>query len=604
MCVTYQYVTDMKVTLQNKILIPIVLTIVLLIGGSAFLLSHFITERFENNTISMLAAGNDILSKNIHSSVKAYRNILRSISAMPTLRMLVHDTNYHETDANQLLVNLADIFPDFLQFNLTDMDGNVIASSNIHSVGKVHVADRTYFTCAILGEETISEPLVSKSTGQKSIVVASPVRDYADAIRGVVYAVISCEQIIAETIKNVKMAETGYAYIVDGNSGLMLAHNVWAKIQSMNMFDYQPWMNGLKGGETGIKKDYRDSSGKPRVAVYSKDSLSGWIAVSCIASSEIESQEAFIRNLIFLLTLGSAVLIGIIVCCIIRPVTRDILKISHFASAVTSGHMDSTLDITRNDELGVLKNALSTMVAALKNFVDREIRTTEEHRAHLAAMRDSMILTLADLVESRDATTGQHIKKTAAYVKIIMQQLQKENVFPGQITDSFIDNVVRSAPLHDIGKIVVSDVILNKPGKLTDDEFVTMKKHAAAGGEIIRHIIDITPDSQYLAEAEHLAESHHERWDGKGYPEGLAGDAIPLSARIMAVADVFDALVSDRPYKRGFSLEKAFAIIREESGTHFDPRVVTAFFAAMEKIIAAESFFKQKEQLGDCQALC
>ena len=587
--------------LQQRLLVPVILTIILLNTGSAFFLSHFIIERYEKNTIAMLAAGNDILSKNIHSTVKAYRNIVRSISAMPTLRNFVHDNNYYE-EANQLLLNLSNIFPDFLQFNLTDMDGTVIASSNILSVGKVHVADRTYFTCAILGEETISEPVVSKSTGQKSIAVAVPVRDYEDTIRGVVYAVISCEQIIAETIKNVKMAQSGYAYIVDGNSGLMLAHNVWAKIQTMNMYDYQPWMRGLKGGESGIKKDYRDSSGNPRVAVYSKDSLSGWIAVSCIATSEIEDQESFIFNLIFLLTLGSTVLISNIVSSIIRPVTKDIFKISHFARSVASGHMDRTLDITRDDELGVLKNALNTMVAALKNYVDREIQTTEEHRVHLAAMRDSMILTLADLIESRDSTTGQHIKKTAAYVKIIMQQLQKENAFPGQITDSFIDDVVRSAPLHDIGKVVVSDVILNKPGKLTDDEFVTMKKHAAAGGEIIRHIIDITPDSKYLEEAEHLAKSHHERWDGKGYPEGLAGDTIPLSARIMAVADVFDALVSDRPYKKGFPLEKAFAIIREESGTHFDPRVVAAFFAAMEEIVSVESFFKQQEQLEGCQA--
>jgi HD-GYP domain-containing protein (c-di-GMP phosphodiesterase class II) len=157
--------------------------------------------------------------------------------------------------------------------------------------------------------------------------------------------------------------------------------------------------------------------------------------------------------------------------------------------------------------------------------------------------------------------------------------------------------VVSSAPLHDVGKINVSDLILNKPGKLTDEEFEIMKTHTTAGGNIIASIIDKIPDSDYLLEAKNLAMYHHEKWNGKGYPAGLAGEDIPLSARVMAVADVFDALISDRCYKKGFPYDKAFSIILEERGKQFDPKIVDAFFAAEDQILeVADKFSENNKQ--------
>ncbi|MBO7703915.1 MAG: HD domain-containing protein, partial [Solobacterium sp.] len=182
------------------------------------------------------------------------------------------------------------------------------------------------------------------------------------------------------------------------------------------------------------------------------------------------------------------------------------------------------------------------------------------------------------MVESRDQCTGDHVRKTAAYCRIILEQLRKDGLFTDLLTDEYIDDVVNSAPLHDIGKIKVSDAILNKPGKLTDEEFEEMKKHTLAGNEIIQQAMElVSSDTGYLREAKNLATYHHEKWNGKGYPMGLAGEDIPLSARVMAVADVFDALVSRRSYKEPFSFEKAMSIIDEGSGNHFDPRVVKAF---------------------------
>ena len=204
----------------------------------------------------------------------------------------------------------------------------------------------------------------------------------------------------------------------------------------------------------------------------------------------------------------------------------------------------------------------------------------------ITKLQNGLILVLADLVESRDKCTGDHIKKTAEYVQIIMNQLILDNVYAEQLTDSFVEDVVRSAPLHDIGKIQVPDAILNKPGRLTPNEFEIIKTHTTAGRDIITSAINMVAeeDSGYLYEARNLAYCHHEKWNGSGYPQGLKGEEIPLSARIMAVADVFDALVSRRSYKEPFTFEQAMDIIKESSGTHFDPKIVDAFIKAEPKI--------------------
>ncbi len=202
----------------------------------------------------------------------------------------------------------------------------------------------------------------------------------------------------------------------------------------------------------------------------------------------------------------------------------------------------------------------------------------------ISKMQDALILVLADMVESRDKNTGDHVKKTAEYAKIIMDELIKEGIYTDQLTDKFREDVYRSAPLHDIGKISVSDAILNKNGKLTDEEFDQMKGHTSAGAQILDRVMDTVPgsDDGYLQEARRMALYHHEKWNGKGYPTGIAGEEIPLSARIMAVADVFDALVSTRSYKKGFPFEKAISIIEESSGSHFDPQVAQAFLNAQD----------------------
>ena len=255
------------------------------------------------------------------------------------------------------------------------------------------------------------------------------------------------------------------------------------------------------------------------------------------------------------------------------------------------------LNVRTGDEV---ENLYQAVVKTAEDTV-HYIANAEEQAETIERMQDNLIMVMADLVESRDQFTGDHVIKTAAYTRVIMAQLRRDGVYLDQLTDEFVSDVAHSAPLHDIGKICVPDAILNKPGRLTDEEFEVMKGHTVAGAEILERAKGAVSDPAYLDEAKRLAMSHHEKWNGQGYPQGLAGEDIPLSARIMAVADVFDALVSKRSYKDGFPIEKALDIIREGAGTHFDPQVAGAFLRAEAEVrhIAADHGDDQGQQTFD-----
>ena len=202
------------------------------------------------------------------------------------------------------------------------------------------------------------------------------------------------------------------------------------------------------------------------------------------------------------------------------------------------------------------------------------------YHEQVSNMQSGLIKFMAEVVENRDDNTGGHIRRTAEYVESIAKELKKQGIYSDILTDRYMSDMIVAAPLHDIGKIHIPDAVLNKPGKLTEEEFEIMKTHTTAGEELLIRAKEELGESGYLNTALEMAAYHHEWWNGKGYPYGICGEEIPLCARIMAVADVFDALTSKRCYKSAMPLEKACAIIREESGTHFDPAVVEAFFAA------------------------
>jgi putative two-component system response regulator len=188
------------------------------------------------------------------------------------------------------------------------------------------------------------------------------------------------------------------------------------------------------------------------------------------------------------------------------------------------------------------------------------------------------------MVEGRDRITGGHIERTTAYIRTLLTEVMARGLYANEIRMWDFNVVVSSARLHDVGKIIVSDLILNKPSKLTKEEFEIIKKHAIEGEKIIDKIIKQTEEDVFLNHAKLFAGYHHERWDGEGYPRGLKGENIPLQGRIMAVVDVYDALTSERPYKKAFSHEESMKIIIEEAGKQFDPEIAKVFFDIKDKL--------------------
>ena len=271
----------------------------------------------------------------------------------------------------------------------------------------------------------------------------------------------------------------------------------------------------------------------------------------------------------------------------VRPIKSIALAMDEFAMEdVDQKELDAKVKkfreirVNTGDEVQFLYETLCRMVSS----VAEQMRDLRHYSEATAQMQSGLIITMADMVESRDSDTGAHIQKTAAYVKIILEALKRKGYYSEKLTPKFMSDAVISAPLHDVGKINVPDAVLNKPGKLTDEEYEIIKTHTTAGREIIERAIDTVHGENYLKEARNMAAYHHERWDGKGYPEGLHGEVIPLSARVMAVADVFDALTSKRVYKPAFPPEKALQIIEESSGTQFDPKCVEAFMDSLTEV--------------------
>jgi len=223
------------------------------------------------------------------------------------------------------------------------------------------------------------------------------------------------------------------------------------------------------------------------------------------------------------------------------------------------------------------------------DFLELEVakRTRE-----VSAIQDVTILAMASLAETRDSDTGNHIRRTQFYVKALADQLKTHPRFSRYLTETTIAMLFKSAPLHDIGKVGIPDRILLKPGRFTPDEFEIMKTHTTLGRDAIEHAErSLGTEVAFLCMAKEIALSHQEKWDGSGYPEGLSGDDIPISARLMAVADVYDALISRRVYKEGMPHEKACGIMIEGRGTHFDPDVLDAFVAIHEEFRAIAAKF-------------
>ncbi|MBI4788564.1 MAG: HAMP domain-containing protein [Chloroflexi bacterium] len=271
-----------------------------------------------------------------------------------------------------------------------------------------------------------------------------------------------------------------------------------------------------------------------------------------------------------------------------RQIIRPVIEMARVAQSISNGDLRRRIPSRGDDEIGALANALNQMTDSLQATI-ADLKRTE-----IVAMTK-----LTELAETRDPDTGAHLQRIPGYCRVLAEALRRDPTYADQLDDEYIQTLLESCVLHDIGKVAIPDTILLKPGPLDADEFAVMRQHALAGA-------DVLSGAEFLDMAREMALCHHERYDGAGYPRGLSGEQIPLAARIVALADMYDALTSRRVYKEAYSHEKAFALIREpvshetasallaeESGRHFDPHVMEAFLGSEHE------FRKIREQFAD-----
>jgi putative two-component system response regulator len=239
---------------------------------------------------------------------------------------------------------------------------------------------------------------------------------------------------------------------------------------------------------------------------------------------------------------------------------------------------------------------MSAQKKELKKYAENLEEMVKEKTQEVTALQNAVIFTLADMLEYRDDETGSHVLRTQRYLELMIEEMLSTGTYAEELSQVNLESVVQSALLHDIGKIAISDSILRKPGPLTKDEFEEMKKHAKLGAEAIERIAAKTMDNDFLHHAKNIAGTHHEKWDGSGYPDGLSGLEIPIEGRLMAIADVYDAIISDRPYKKAMSHDEAKKLIQDGKGKHFDPVLVDIFLKVAHKfelVVTNSSNFKK-----------
>ncbi|MBQ8148215.1 MAG: HD-GYP domain-containing protein [Lachnospiraceae bacterium] len=240
----------------------------------------------------------------------------------------------------------------------------------------------------------------------------------------------------------------------------------------------------------------------------------------------------------------------------------------------------------------VLLTAVATTIMVLGAYMNE----ADPARKELSHYHSEMVMGFATLIENKDDNTGGHVRRTTIYAKMLAEELRNRGYYKDVLTKDYIKNLAKAAPMHDIGKIAVPDVILQKPGKLTDEEFAEMKQHTVSGGKIIQDTFGRLNDTQYRDMAFQVARHHHEKWNGKGYPDQLQKEEIPLCARIMAIADVFDAVSEKRCYRDAMPLEQCFSIIEGGRGTDFEPLLVDVFLDIREKVEETYYTNRQKDE--------
>lgn len=342
-----------------------------------------------------------------------------------------------------------------------------------------------------------------------------------------------------------------FSYRMKGGEREQIYHRVYSDFSGYEE-NTSLYLNFIKDGDQDMAVYYNDNVLKG----YLDDIDTKLQALDDMTADDIETAEKNMQDAVELSDMLRAVTLGIVLLGIVLGIYLCVKIVSH----------------------------LEKYKEELEEELIEKNQALQEHNENMMKLQDGIIFGMANLIESRDGETGEHVKRTSAYVEMIAKAAREQGLYTEILTDEYIEKLVKAAPLHDVGKIAVPDQILMKPGKLTPEEFEYIKLHAPKGGEIIKEFFENVEDKEYVKMACDVAAHHHEKWSGEGYADHLAGEDIPLSARIMALADVFDALISKRCYKEAFSMDETFRIIEESSGTHFDPDLTRVFLSIRSEI--------------------
>lgn len=368
-------------------------------------------------------------------------------------------------------------------------------------------------------------------------------------------------QTIAESIR---LNGNGYGFVVDDQGMVVAHHDEWEKgknyLSDKDQIggDMQKLVQQVYRNKQQAKASFEMTVNGEECVVFSQKVQEKWNVILIVNYADLfqKIQNNLIRNIIV------SLFVFLVVIYFCTTSYRNRLRAMHYAEQ--------------------LQESQST----LEDRVEEQTREIREQSEQMMHMQENVIDGMATLIESRDGNTGQHVRNTKRYVAMIVQYMYDHGMHTEEIDLDYMTQICNAAPLHDVGKIMISDMILNKPGRFTPEEFAVMQTHSEIGGNIVRDVLGNSTDQELIQMSADVAHYHHEKWDGTGYPNGLKGEEIPLSARIMAVADVFDALVSKRVYKDAMSIEEAYRILEKDAGTHFDPELVQVFVAIKDQVMA------------------
>ncbi|MDE6853390.1 MAG: HD domain-containing protein [Lachnospiraceae bacterium] len=366
-------------------------------------------------------------------------------------------------------------------------------------------------------------------------------------------------QTIAESIR---LNGNGYGFVLDNHGMVVAHHDEWEKgknylqDEDYKGSDMQKLVQQVYRNKDKDNLSFEMEIDGEECVVFSQTVQEKWNVILIVNYADLfqKIQNNLIRNIIV------SLLIFLVVVFFCTTSYRNRQKAMHYAEQLQEYQL------------------------TLEDRVQEQTQEIRGQTEQMVRMHENVIEGMATLIESRDGNTGQHVRNTKRYVEMIVTYMYTHQMRKEEIDPEFVAHICNAAPLHDVGKIMISDAILNKPGKFTPEEYSIMKTHSEIGGKIVKDILGKGTDKNLIQISSDVAHYHHEKWDGSGYPSGLRGEAMPLCARIMAVADVFDALVSKRVYKDAMGFEEAYQILEMESGTHFDPELVEVFVAIRDQV--------------------